>query len=239
MAEDDDTKIRILQSLRGKICEAKHLGPNSGPNRLRDLCTFCTISLDQEEVYRTKVFEKSVSPFYSEDFYFEIPRPFQCLSFYVYAKSMFQIRDLPVGKVAIRKEDLYKYCGKENWFQLQPVDPNSEVQGKVHLEMKLNELITENGSVCQQLVVQIIACQGLPLISGQNCDPYATVTLVGPTRSDQKKTKVKKKTSDPQFDETFHFEVTRSSSYKGRSQFHVEEEDIEKLEINPLQKLKG
>uniref|UniRef100_A0A672REX6 RAS p21 protein activator 2 n=1 Tax=Sinocyclocheilus grahami TaxID=75366 RepID=A0A672REX6_SINGR len=186
--------------------EAKNLGPSSGPNRLRDLCTFCTISLDQEEVYRTKVYEKSVSPFYSEDFYFEIPRPFQCLSFYVYAKSMFQIRDLPVGKVAIRKEDLYKYCGKENWFQLQPVDPHSEVQGKVHLEMKLNELITENGSICQQLVVQIIACQGLPLISGQNCDPYATVTLVGPARSDQKKTKVKKKTSDPQFEETFHFE---------------------------------
>ncbi|XP_016371330.1 ras GTPase-activating protein 2-like isoform X1 [Sinocyclocheilus rhinocerous] len=231
MAEEDDTKIRILQSLRGKICEAKNLGPSSGPNRLRDLCTFCTISLDQEEVYRTKVYEKSVSPFYGEDFYFEIPRPFQCLSFYVYAKSMFQIRDLPVGKVAIRKEDLYKYCGKENWFQLQPVDPHSEVQGKVHLEMKLNELITENGSICQQLVVQIIACQGLPLISGQNCDPYATVTLVGPARSDQKKTKVKKKTSDPQFEETFHFEVTRSSSYKGRSHFHVEEEDIEKLEI--------
>uniref|UniRef100_A0A8C1FBM8 RAS p21 protein activator 2 n=1 Tax=Cyprinus carpio carpio TaxID=630221 RepID=A0A8C1FBM8_CYPCA len=162
--------------------EAKNLGPSSGPNRLRDLCTFCTISLDQEEVYRTKVYEKSVSPFYGEDFYFEIPRPFQCLSFYVYAKSMFQIRDLPIGKVAIRKEDLYKYCGKENWFQLQPVDPHSEVQGKVHLEMKLNELITENGSICQQLVVQIIACQGLPLISGQNCDPYATVTLVGPAR---------------------------------------------------------
>uniref|UniRef100_A0A672REW5 RAS p21 protein activator 2 n=1 Tax=Sinocyclocheilus grahami TaxID=75366 RepID=A0A672REW5_SINGR len=191
--------------------EAKNLGPSSGPNRLRDLCTFCTISLDQEEVYRTKVYEKSVSPFYSEDFYFEIPRPFQCLSFYVYAKSMFQIRDLPVGKVAIRKEDLYKYCGKENWFQLQPVDPHSEVQGKVHLEMKLNELITENGSICQQLVVQIIACQGLPLISGQNCDPYATVTLVGPARSDQKKTKVKKKTSDPQFEETFHFEETVQS----------------------------
>ncbi|XP_051580926.1 ras GTPase-activating protein 2-like isoform X1 [Myxocyprinus asiaticus] len=232
MAEEDDTKIRILQSLRGKICEAKHLGLSSGPNRLRDLCTFCTISLDQEEVYRTKVYEKSVSPFFGEDFYFEIPRPFQCLSFYVYAKSMF-LRDLPVGKVAIRKEDLYKYSGKENWFHLQPVDPHSEVQGKVHLEMKLNELITETGSVSQQLVVQIIACQGLPLISGQNCDPYATVTLVGPARCDQKKTKVKKKTSDPQFEETFYFEfqVTRSSSFKGKSQFQVEEEDIEKLEI--------
>uniref|UniRef100_A0A8C1JIX1 RAS p21 protein activator 2 n=1 Tax=Cyprinus carpio TaxID=7962 RepID=A0A8C1JIX1_CYPCA len=211
--------------------EAKNLGPSSGPNRLRDLCTFCTISLDQEEVYRTKVYEKSVSPFYGEDFYFEIPRPFQCLSFYVYAKSMFQIRDLPIGKVAIRKEDLYKYCGKENWFQLQPVDPHSEVQGKVHLEMKLNELITENGSICQQLVVQIIACQGLPLISGQNCDPYATVTLVGPARWVYKH-KVKLKVS--QF--IMFWQVTRSSSYKGRSHFHVEEEDIEKLEINLLKR---
>uniref|UniRef100_A0A3Q3L2Z5 RAS p21 protein activator 2 n=1 Tax=Mastacembelus armatus TaxID=205130 RepID=A0A3Q3L2Z5_9TELE len=212
------------------IGEAKNLGPVSGPNRQRDLCTFCTISLDQEEVFRTKVFDKSVSPFYGEDFYFEIPRPFQCLSFYVYAKSVFQ-RDLPVGKVSIRKDDLCKYSGKENWFSLHPVDPNSEVQGKVHLEMRLNEVITENGSVGQHLSVRIIECQGLPLISGQNCDPYATVSLVGPARSDQKKTKVKKKTSNPHFEETFFFEVTRSSSYSKKSHFQVEEEDIEKLEI--------
>uniref|UniRef100_A0A8C7SSP3 RAS p21 protein activator 2 n=1 Tax=Oncorhynchus mykiss TaxID=8022 RepID=A0A8C7SSP3_ONCMY len=188
--------------------EGKNLGPCSGPNRQRDLCTFCTISLDQEEVFRTKVFDKSLSPFYGEDFYFEIPRPFQCLSFYVFAKGVFQ-RDLPVGKVSIRKEELCKFSGKEHWFGLQPVDPNSEVQGKVHLEMRLNELIIENGSMCQQLLVRIIECQGLPLISGQNCDPYATVSLVGPARFDQKKTKVKKKTSDPQFEETFYFEIKR------------------------------
>uniref|UniRef100_A0A7N6C3G2 RAS p21 protein activator 2 n=1 Tax=Anabas testudineus TaxID=64144 RepID=A0A7N6C3G2_ANATE len=207
-----------------------NLGPVSGPNRQRDLCTFCTISLDQEEVFRTKVFDKSVSPFYGEDFYFEIPRPFLCLSFYVYAKSVFQ-RDLPVGKVSIRKDDLCKYSGKEHWLSLQPVDPNSEVQGKVHLEMRLNEVITENGPAGQHLLVRIIECQGLPLISGQNCDPYATVSLVGPARSDQKKTKVKKKTSNPHFEETFFFEVTRSSSYSRKSNFQVEEEDIEKLEI--------
>uniref|UniRef100_A0A3Q3WI23 Uncharacterized protein n=1 Tax=Mola mola TaxID=94237 RepID=A0A3Q3WI23_MOLML len=206
--------------------EAKNLGPVSGPNRQRDLCTFCTISLDQEEVFRTKVFDKSV-PFYGEDFYFEIPRPFQCLSFYVYAKSVFQ-REQAV-KVSIRKDDLCKYSGKEHWFSLHPVDPNSEVQGKVHLDMRLNEVITENGPVGQHLVV-IIECQGLPLISGQNCDSYATVSLVGPA-SEQKKTKVKKKTSNPQFEETFFFEVTRSSSYSKKSHFQVEEEDIEKLEI--------
>uniref|UniRef100_A0A8C8DLF6 RAS p21 protein activator 2 n=1 Tax=Oryzias sinensis TaxID=183150 RepID=A0A8C8DLF6_9TELE len=210
--------------------EAKNLGPVSGQNRQRDLCTFCTISLDQEEVFRTKVFDKSGSPFYGEDFYFEIPRPFQFLSFYVYAKGVFQ-RDLPVGKVSIRKDDLCKYSGKEHWFSLQPVDPNSEVQGKVHLEMRLNEVITENGSIGQHLLVRIIECKELPLISGQNCDPYATVSLVGPARSDQKKTKVKKKTSNPCFEETFFFEVTRSSSYSKKSHFQVEEEDIEKLEI--------
>ncbi|KAF5914549.1 hypothetical protein HPG69_007934 [Diceros bicornis minor] len=77
----------------------------------------------------------------------------------------------------------------------------------------------------------IKACHGLPLINGQSCDPYATVSLVGPSRNDQKKTKVKKKTSNPQFNEIFYFEVTRSSSYTRKSQFQVEEEDIEKLEI--------
>uniref|UniRef100_A0A674DP54 RAS p21 protein activator 2 n=1 Tax=Salmo trutta TaxID=8032 RepID=A0A674DP54_SALTR len=191
-------------------CEGKNLGPCSGPNRQRDLCTFCTISLDQEEVFRTKVFDKSLSPFYGEDFYFEIPRPFQCLSFYVFAKGVFQ-RDLPVGKVSIRKEELCKFSGKEHWFGLQPVDPNSEVQVGV------------SQTVFRHLYV-IIECQGLPLISGQNCDPYATVSLVGPTP-------VRKKTSDPQFEETFYFEVTRPNSYTKKSHFQVEEEDIEKLEI--------
>uniref|UniRef100_A0A669PM11 RAS p21 protein activator 2 n=1 Tax=Phasianus colchicus TaxID=9054 RepID=A0A669PM11_PHACC len=177
--------------------DAKHLVPN----KMRDF--FCTINLDQEEVFRTQVVEKSLSPYFGEEFYFEIPRTFQWLSFYIYDKSVLQ-KDLRIGKVAIKKEDLCNYTGKENWFTLQPVDSNSEVQGKVHLELKLNELITDNGSVCQQLV----ECHGLPLINGQNCDPYATVSLVGPSRNDQKKTKVKKKTSNPQFNETFYFEVT-------------------------------
>uniref|UniRef100_A0A672V539 RAS p21 protein activator 2 n=1 Tax=Strigops habroptila TaxID=2489341 RepID=A0A672V539_STRHB len=204
--------------------DAKHLVPN----KMRDF--FCTINLDQEEVFRTQVVEKSLSPYFGEEFYFEIPRTFQWLSFYIYDKSVLQ-KDLRIGKVSIKKEDLCKYTGKENWFMLQPVDSNSEVQGKVHLELKLNELITDNGSVCQQLVVHIKECHGLPLINGQNCDPYATVSLVGPSRNDQKKTKVKKKTSNPQFNETFYFEVTRSSSYTKKSQFQVEEEDIEKLEV--------
>ncbi|XP_030072456.1 ras GTPase-activating protein 2 isoform X2 [Microcaecilia unicolor] len=229
MAEEDSREaIRVLQSLRGKICEAKNLLPYHLPNKMRDC--FCTINLDQEEVFRTKVVEKSLSPFYNEDFFFEIPRTFQYLSFYIYDKSVLQ-RDIRIGKVSFKKEDLCRFTDKETWFSLQPVDSNSEVQGKVHLELKLNEVITDNGTMCQQLVVHIKECQGLPLVNGQSCDPYAAVSLVGPSRNDQKKTKVKKKTSNPQFNETFYFEVTRSSSYTKKSQFQVEEEDIEKLEI--------
>ncbi|KAM9317426.1 ras GTPase-activating protein 2 [Gastrophryne carolinensis] len=219
--------VRVLQSLRVKIYEGKNLLPYPGPNKMRDC--FCTVNLDQEEIFRTNVVEKSLNPFYGEDFYFEIPRAFHNLSFYIYDKNVLQ-RDLRIGKVAIKKEDLFRYNGKEPWFPLQPIDSNSEVQGKVHLELKLNELITDNGSV-QQLMVHILECEGLPLVNSQSCDPYATVSLVGPSRNDQKKTKVKKKTSNPQFNEKFYFEVTRSSSYTKKSQFQVEEEDIEKLEV--------
>uniref|UniRef100_A0A8C3SBE2 RAS p21 protein activator 2 n=1 Tax=Chelydra serpentina TaxID=8475 RepID=A0A8C3SBE2_CHESE len=100
------------------------------------------------------------------------------------------LHSFSVGKVAIKKEDLCKYTSRETWFLLQPVDSNSEVQGKVHLELKLNELITDNGSVCQQLVAD-----GKKIIEG------------------------------------FYLQVTRSSSYTKKSQFQVEEEDIEKLEV--------
>ncbi|MEQ2187303.1 hypothetical protein GOODEAATRI_003332, partial [Goodea atripinnis] len=48
--------------------------------------------------------------------------------------------------------------------------------------------------------------------------------------SEAKKTKVKRKNNNPQFDETFYFEVTRPLSYTKR-QFDVEEEDVDKLAL--------
>ncbi|KAK6305880.1 hypothetical protein J4Q44_G00246600 [Coregonus suidteri] len=52
----------------------------------------------------------------------------------------------------------------------------------------------------------------------------------GPSRSEAKKTKVKRKTNNPQFEETFYFEVTRPLSHTKR-QFDVEEEDVDKLAL--------
>uniref|UniRef100_A0A3Q1N891 Ras GTPase-activating protein 3 n=1 Tax=Bos taurus TaxID=9913 RepID=A0A3Q1N891_BOVIN len=216
-----------MDDLHLLLGEAKNLPTYPGPNKMRDC--YCTVNLDQEEVFRTKVVEKSLCPFYGEDFYCEIPRSFRHLSFYIFDRDVFR-RDSIIGKVAIQKEDLQKYHNRDTWFQLQHVDADSEVQGKVHLELRLSEVITDSGVVCHKLATRILECQGLPIVNGQ-CDPYATVTLAGPCRSEAKKTKVKKKTNNPQFDEVFYFEVTRPCSYSRKSHFDFEDEDVDKLEI--------
>uniref|UniRef100_A0AAZ3SUB6 RAS p21 protein activator 3 n=1 Tax=Oncorhynchus tshawytscha TaxID=74940 RepID=A0AAZ3SUB6_ONCTS len=85
-------------------------------------------------------------------------------------------------------------------------------------------------SVCGVFsLCSVLECQGLPIVNGQ-CDPYAAVSLLGPSRSEAKKTKVKRKTNNPQFDETFYFEVTRPLSHTKR-QFDVEEEGVDKLAL--------
>ncbi|KTF91605.1 hypothetical protein cypCar_00018978 [Cyprinus carpio] len=193
--------------------EAKNIPPYPGPNKMRDC--YCTVNLDQEEVFRTKTIEKSLCPFYGEDFYCEIPRSFRHLSFYIFDRDVFR-RDSSIGKVAVKKEDLQKYHGKDHWFPLQPVCADSEVQGKVHLELRLSEVITDSGVICHKLATRVLECQDLPIVNGQ-CDPYAAVSLLGPSRSEAKKTKVKRKTNNPQFDEVFFFEffvtITRFGQY--------------------------
>ncbi|XP_037384555.1 ras GTPase-activating protein 3 isoform X2 [Talpa occidentalis] len=223
----EEEGLRVFQSVRVKIGEAKNLPTCPGPSKMRGC--YCTVNLDQEEVFRTQTVEKSLCPFYGEDFYCEIPRSFRHLSFYIFDRDVFR-RDSIIGKVAIQKEDLQKYHNRDTWFQLQHVDADSEVQGKVHLELRLSEVITDSGAVCHKLAARILECQGLPIVNGQ-CDPYATVTLAGPYRSEAKKTKVKKKTNNPHFDEVFYFEVTRPCSYSRKSHFDCEEEDVDKLEI--------
>uniref|UniRef100_A0A6Q2Z1U8 RAS p21 protein activator 3 n=1 Tax=Esox lucius TaxID=8010 RepID=A0A6Q2Z1U8_ESOLU len=222
----EEEGLRVFQSVKIKIGEAKNIPPYPGPNRMRDC--YCTVNLDQEEVFRTKIIEKSLCPFYGEDFYCEIPRSFRHLSFYLFDRDVFR-RDFSIGKVAVKKEDLQQYHGKDTWFPLQHVSADSEVQGKVHLDLRLSEVITDSGGVCHKLASRVLECQGLPIVNGQ-CDPYAAVTLLGPSRSDAKKTKVKRKTNNPQFEETFYFEVTRPLSHTKR-QFDMEEEDVDKLAL--------
>uniref|UniRef100_A0A2K6SGP9 RAS p21 protein activator 3 n=1 Tax=Saimiri boliviensis boliviensis TaxID=39432 RepID=A0A2K6SGP9_SAIBB len=213
----EDEGLRVFQSVKIKIGEAKNLPSYPGPSKMRDC--YCTVNLDQEEVFRTKIVEKSLCPFYGEDFYCEIPRSFRHLSFYIFDRDVFR-RDSIIGKVAIQKEDLQKYHNRDTWFQLQHVDADSEVQGKVHLELRLSEVITDTGVVCHKLATRIVECQGLPIVNGQ-CDPYATVTLAGPFRQVASHLRVS----------VLVLGVTRPCSYSKKSHFDFEEEDVDKLEI--------
>nr|BAH12205.1 unnamed protein product [Homo sapiens] len=93
----EDEGLRVFQSVKIKIGEAKNLPSYPGPSKMRDC--YCTVNLDQEEVFRTKIVEKSLCPFYGEDFYCEIPRSFRHLSFYIFDRDVFR-RDSIIGQSA-------------------------------------------------------------------------------------------------------------------------------------------
>ncbi|XP_077293823.1 ras GTPase activating protein 1 [Arctopsyche grandis] len=128
----DAGRVRVEEHLLIKIGEAKNLPPRSHGTGIRD--TYCCISLDQEEIYRTSTVERTLNPFFGDHFQFDVPRGFRYLSIYVFDRDRSNKQDKVLGKVAIHREELKKY-GTDHWFALQPVDADSEVQGKAHIEI--------------------------------------------------------------------------------------------------------
>lgn len=60
---------------------------------------------------------------------------------------------------------------------------------------------------------RVIECSELTIKNG-SCDPFATVTVIYSNgKQISKRTKVKKKTASPYFNETFVFEVKRNVFY--------------------------
>jgi len=65
---------------------------------------------------------KFSSPFWGEEFEFEIPRRFRYLGVCVYE------RDRPLGRVTVRRDQLTSFNDKDHWFPLRPLNVESEVQ---------------------------------------------------------------------------------------------------------------
>jgi len=74
------------------------------------------------------------SPYFGAEFQFEVPRQFRFLNVYVYDKND-PTPNGALGKVAIAKKDLQKFGGKDQWFPIVPIDADSEVKGKIQLEV--------------------------------------------------------------------------------------------------------
>ncbi|CAB3237524.1 unnamed protein product [Arctia plantaginis] len=135
---DDTRKVRVEERLKIKIGEAKNLpGRSHGAPCHRDI--YCVLSLDQEEIFRTSTMERTLNPFFGEEFQFEVPRRFRYLSIYVFDRDKHLKQDKVLGKVAIKREDLHRYNNKDHWFALRPVDADSEVQGKAYIELTLED----------------------------------------------------------------------------------------------------
>lgn len=125
--------------------EAKNLTSKtncSGTTNNRDV--YCTVALDQEEICRTQC-DRTACPFFGEEFQFEIPRKFRFLSVYVMERDKHLKQDKPIGKIAIKRENLQLYNHKDHWFSLSPVDEDSEVQGMAQIEVNII-----NSSSCTQ-----------------------------------------------------------------------------------------
>lgn len=75
----------------------------------------------------------SFSPFWSEDFTFDVPREFHTLAFYLYEKDKLKWSDNIIGKVPFRKDELHQFKGKDQWFSLVNVDADTEVQVRKNL----------------------------------------------------------------------------------------------------------
>ncbi|XP_060653906.1 GTPase-activating protein [Drosophila nasuta] len=147
-------EVRIEEQLKVKIGEAKNLSSRNAANTscstqgTRDV--YCTIALDQEEICRTPISERTLSPFFGEEYQFKIPRRFRYLTVYVWDRDMKQ--DKPIGKIAIKREELHKYNHKDHWFSLRPVDSDSEVQGMAHIEVTFEEVTSQQLTESIELV---------------------------------------------------------------------------------------
>lgn len=204
---------------------------------------YCTISLDQEEIFRTSTIEKTLrykdievnlqyslifnnsplcSPFFGQEFQFEVPRTFRYLSVYVYDRDRHLKQDKVLGKVAIKREDLANYNNRDHWFAIRPVDADSEVQGKANIELIFEHPhgVGSNSLGCnfapnKRLTVRVIECVDLTLRNG-SCDPYVQVCVVFTNdKLHCKRTKVRKKTACPEYDETFVFDAGEEGRERG------------------------
>ncbi|CAG5120233.1 unnamed protein product, partial [Candidula unifasciata] len=200
-----------LRDKRGevRVCEAKNLPCSSFSGSSRNTC--CAIKIDSEEIFRTSVVEKSTDPFFAAEFQSEIPRKFRYLSFYMYEVGN---KNKVLGKVSLKKEELYKYHQKEHWFPLTYQDGDTEVQGKVHVDIKLEECLKVSSDTSHRMSVRVMECSDLTIING-SCNPYAVVSVsYGKSKTKElKKTSVRKKTICPQFDDTFYFNIDKCHNH--------------------------
>lgn len=142
---------------------------------------------------------------FGEDFHFDIPKLFRYLNVYLYQSQRTlcnSVLSRALGKVVIPYNELRDPILREDqWLPLLPMNAVADVQGKVNLsadcqwDSSINELV---------FTINIAKCQD---IWTYPCDSFACIKLKDDRGVNTFKTKIVKKTTNPEFHETFRLNV--------------------------------
>ncbi|NXL54508.1 RASL1 protein, partial [Podilymbus podiceps] len=160
---------------------------------------YCVVKVDNEVVARTATVWKSLNPFWGEEYTLRLPRGFRSLAVYVLDEDTIGQDDV-IGKVSLSRQQISaEPRGVDGWLSLAPVDPDEEVQGEIHLELRVPEQGHPRVLRCHLIEARDLA----PRDPSGTSDPFARVSCCGQTLE----TAVIKKTRFPHWDEVLEFEL--------------------------------
>ncbi|XP_025011338.2 rasGAP-activating-like protein 1 isoform X2 [Gallus gallus] len=201
MAKSTSLYCRLVE---GKELPAKDISGSSDP--------YCVVKVDNEVVARTATVWRSLNPFWGEEFTLRLPGGFHSLTIYVLDEDTIGHDDV-IGKVSLsRRQISAQPRGIDSWLSLAPVHPDQEVQGEIHLEVRMPEQGHPRVLRCHLIAARDLA----PRDPSGTSDPFVRVSCCGHTQE----TAVIKKTRFPHWDEVLEFELAQDEP--GDSMLSVE-----------------
>ncbi|NXJ86283.1 RASL1 protein, partial [Trogon melanurus] len=166
---------------------------------------YCVVKVDNEVVARTATVWKSLNPFWGEEYTLHLPCSFRSLAVYVLDEDAIGQDDV-IGKVSLSRQQISAEprAGVDGWLSLAPVDPNEEVQGEIHIELRVPEQGNPRVLRCHLVGARDLA----PRDPSGTSDPFARVSCCGRTLE----TAVIKKTRFPRWDEVLEFELAEGEA---------------------------
>ncbi|KJE95651.1 RAS p21 protein activator 3 [Capsaspora owczarzaki ATCC 30864] len=194
--------IRKDHNLWVSVVEAKNLD-------IDDRCsTYCLLKINNQERGRTKTVKKNQAPLYNDDYTFNLSDTFKELSVVVWNEQ--KRGDKPLGQLHIPKDFLASdHLQHEEWFTIEPALDEGSVKGSATLEV----IYTRGAGPDDADKVTVVVVSAKDLISKDAnglSDPFAVLHLLpDPEFETTQKTKLKKETLAPVFNEMFNYSIPK------------------------------
>ncbi|XP_068598098.1 extended synaptotagmin-1-like [Brachionichthys hirsutus] len=182
-----------------------------------------------ETSYRTQLCDRSTSPEWNESFYFLVHDPKRQMLVIKLSSGW----DQPMGSLVVLVKELLAEpkLVLDQWFNLDGASPDSQMLLRAELkilESKMVDLIGGGALPCaasgsgsgqvklslsyaaqqRQLTVTVHGCRGLPSQSKDGVDSYVSLVLLpDKSKATKRKTAVKKRDLNPEYNERFEYAV--------------------------------